>query len=268
MTDRLTIELHDHVAHVQLNRPDKLNALDMAMFEALNAAPAQLRAMDDVRAVVLSGAGASFCSGLDVASFMSEPEFARRAFDAVDGSAANFAQHAAVGLRALDVPIIAAVHGRCFGGGLQIALGADFRFAAPDTQMSVMEIKWGIIPDMGITQTLRDIMRLDQAKELAMSGRLLEASEALSLGLVTRLHDDPIDAALSFAGELAGRSPDAISGIKTLFDAAWHGAPATGLALEASIQRTILGHPAQMEAARAVFEKRAPVFKARQKPDL
>jgi enoyl-CoA hydratase/carnithine racemase len=265
MTDKVTIECAGHVAHVRLNRPDKLNALDPAMFEGLNEAPARVRSMDDVRAVVLSGAGSSFCAGLDVSSFLSAPGFAERAFEPVPDTAANVAQYAALGLRSLDVPVVAAVTGRCFGGGLQIALGADFRFASPDAQLSVMEIKWGIVPDMGITQTLRDLLPLDQAKELAMTGRVVDAAEAQRLGLVTRVCDDPVAEALAFAGALAERSPDAISGIKTLFDGAWHADAAEALALEASTQKSLLGHPAQMEAARAVFEKRAPVFAPRRR---
>lgn len=265
MTDRVTIEFDGHVAHVRLNRPDKLNALDPAMFDALVQAPAKVRDLEDVRAVVLSGAGSSFCAGLDVQSFLSAPGFVERAFTSAPGSVANMVQFAALGLRSLDVPVIAAVNGRCFGGGLQIALGADFRFVSQGAELSVMEIKWGIVPDMGITQTLRDLVSLDQAKELAMTGRIVEAGEALNLGLATRICEDPIADALAFAGSLAERSPDAISGIKALFDGAWHAAADEGLALEAAIQRTLLGRPAQIEAASAVFEKRAPVFGPRQR---
>ncbi|MFK8017970.1 MAG: crotonase/enoyl-CoA hydratase family protein [Gammaproteobacteria bacterium] len=260
MNDRVTIELQEHVAHVQLNRPDKLNALDVEMFEALNDAPQRIGELGDVRAVVLSGAGPSFCSGLDVASCMSSPAFMQRAFDNIEGTPANFVQHVAVAWRYLTVPVIAAVTGRCYGGGLQIALGADLRFVAADAQLSVMEIKWGIVPDMGITQTLRNLVRIDQAKELAMSGRLVDGEEACALGLATRVCDDPVADALAYAATLAGRSPDAIRGVKRLFNEAWQGDGDAGLALEAAIQKTLLGQPAQLESARAVFEKRQPRF--------
>jgi enoyl-CoA hydratase/carnithine racemase len=260
MSDRLLIDLIDHVAHVRLNRPEKLNALDYEMFQALNEAPARIRAMDDVRAVVVSGEGTSFCSGLDVQSMMRSPEFFQKAFEKIEGGAANFAQHAALGIGALPVPVIAAIHGHCFGGGLQIALGADFRLMSEHADMSVMEIRWGIIPDMGITAALRDIVPRDQIKELAMTGRVLLAKEAHQMGLVTRLCADPVTEALALARDIAGQSPDAIRAIKRLFDTGWQGSVDEGLALEARLQQTLLGRPAQMEAVQAAFEKREPEF--------
>ncbi|MFK7887354.1 MAG: crotonase/enoyl-CoA hydratase family protein [Gammaproteobacteria bacterium] len=260
MSDRLLIDVVDHVAHVRLNRPAKLNALDFEMFHALNAAPATIAAMDDVRAVVVSGEGKSFCSGLDVQSMMQSPEFFQKAFAPVDGTSANFAQHAALGLGALPMPVIAAIQGHCFGGGLQIALGADFRLMADDADMSVMEIRWGIIPDMGITAALRDIVARDQVKELTMTGRVIGADEAHDLGLATRVCADPVAEALVLAHEIAQQSPDAIRAAKRLFDEAWHGSVEEGLALEARLQQTLLGRPAQMEAMQAAFEKRLPEF--------
>lgn len=260
MSDRLLIDVVDHVAHVRLNRPQKLNALDFEMFQALNAAPAHIAALEDVRAVVVSGEGKSFCSGLDVQSMMQSPEFFQTAFSPVEGTPANFAQHAALGLGLLPIPVIAAVHGHCFGGGLQIALGADFRLMADTADMSVMEIRWGIIPDMGITAALRDIVARDQLKELAMTGRVFGADEARELGLATRICADPVAEALVLAHEIAQQSPDAIRATKTLFDQGWQGTTADGLALEAKLQQGLLGQPAQMEAVTAGFEKRPPKF--------
>ena len=261
MSNRVVIDVADHVAHVRLNRPEKLNALDMPMFEALIEAPATLAERDDVRAVVVSGEGDSFSSGLDVVSLMQSPDLAQRAFEPVDGYEGNFAQTAAMALGRLPVPVIAAIRGRCYGGGLQIALGADLRIAEPDAELSIMEIRWGLVPDMGITVALRDFMPLDRAKWLTMTGRTLSGIEALDLGLVTQVSDDPVTAALALAGDLAGRSPDAVRGTKRLFDAAWHGPRAAALALEADVQKGLLGQPNQVEAVRAAFEKREPKFR-------
>lgn len=259
--DRVLIDLEDHVAHVRLNRPDKLNALDMAMFEALVAAPARIAALPAVRAVVISGEGASFCSGLDVASLMQSPDLVARAFEPVEGTDANFVQFAAAGIGQLPVPVIAAVHGRCYGGGLQIALGADLRVAAPDADLSIMEVRWGLVPDMGITTALRDLMPLDRAKWLTMTGKNVSGQEAVALGLATQISDDPVTTALALARDIAERSPDAIRGAKRLLNGAWHGPSAEALALEATVQQGLLGHPAQVEAVRAAFEKRPARFK-------
>jgi len=161
----------------------------------------------------------------------------------------------------LPVPVIAAIHGVAYGGGCQIALGADIRIASPDAKLSVMEIKWGLIPDMSLTQTLRDLVPLDVAKELTFSGRVLSGTEAKALGLVTRVADDPLQAALELAREIAGKSPDAVRAAKRLFEVAWHADSATGLELEQSLQGALIGTPNQIEAVKANFEKRAPKFK-------
>jgi enoyl-CoA hydratase/carnithine racemase len=151
--------------------------------------------------------------------------------------------------------------GVAFGGGLQIALGADIRIAAPDAKLSVMEIKWGLVPDMSLTQTLRDLVPLDVAKELTFTGRILSGAEAKELGLVTRLADDPLAAALAMAQEIAGKSPDAIRAAKKLFEESWHADPRTGLELESTLQVALIGQPNQVEAVKANFENRAPAFK-------
>jgi enoyl-CoA hydratase/carnithine racemase len=172
----------------------------------------------------------------------------------------NFFQRSAYVWKQLPVPVIAAVHGVAYGGGLQIALGADLRIARPDARFSILEIKWGLIPDVALTQTVRDILRLDVAKELTWTGRILDGNEALGLGLVTRLSDDPLAAALETAREIASKSPDAIRHGKRLLEEAWHADAHTGLALEAKLQGKLIGSPNQVEAVKAALEKRDARF--------
>lgn len=265
MTERVQVTIEDGVADVRLNRPEKLNALDRPMFEALVAAGQRLAADRGVRAVVLSGEGRGFCAGLDFGSFMAmagegadpgESLLERRSGD----SPANFAQHAAWVWTEVPVPVVAALHGVVFGGGLQIALGADIRIAAPDAQLSVMEIKWGLVPDMSGTQTLRHLVRLDVAKELTFTGRIVDGREAAALGLVTRVAEAPREAALAMAREIAGKSPDAIRAGKRLLTQAPLVAVGDGLALEARLQRGLLGSANQVEAVGANLQKRPPRF--------
>ncbi|NLY95103.1 MAG: enoyl-CoA hydratase, partial [Myxococcales bacterium] len=187
MTERVLVEIHEHVAHVRLHRPDRHNGLDLAMFEGIVAAADSLAARGDVRAVVLSGEGKSFCAGLDFQSFMTDPSNNRRLLERPEGEVANLAQAVSWKWTALPVPVVAALHGAVFGGGLQIALGADVRIASRDVRMSVMEIEYGLVPDMGLTQTLPRLVRADVARELAFTGRVVEAEEAAAIGLVTRL---------------------------------------------------------------------------------
>lgn len=268
MTELVTIDIEAGVADVRLNRPDKYNALSPAMFEAIIEAGASLATNPAVRAVVVSGNGPGFCAGLDFTSFqgMGDRGDADQATGATDAFAAdgagpeNRGQRPAWGLKQLPVPVIAAVHGVAYGGGLQVALGADIRLAAPDAKLSVMEIKWGLVPDMGLTATLRDIVRLDVLKELTFTGRIVSGEEAVGLGLVTRVVDDPLAAALELAREIAGKSPDAIRHGKRLIEESWAGDVATGLGLEASLQKELIGSPNQLEAITANFEKRAPAF--------
>src|SRR5882724_217050 len=206
MSDRITVSMQDGVADVRLNRPEKMNALDSAMFEGIVETGAALARDRALRAVVVSGEGRAFCAGLDFGSFMGMANRERPARSLVDrdaDSVANFAQRAAYVWTELPVPVIAAVHGVAFGGGLQIALGADIRFVTPDAQLSVMEIKWGLVPDMSGTQTLRRLVRLDVAKELTFTGRIVSGTEAERLGLVTRVMESPRDAALETAMEIA-----------------------------------------------------------------
>ncbi len=267
MSKLVTIETENHVAHVKLNRPEKYNALSAGMFEAIVSAGKSVAADHSVRAVVLSGEGKGFCAGLDFESFMAmgekEKEDGMVFFNKPDGSPANYAQLVGYIWKQVPVPVVAAVHGVAFGGGLQLALAADVRLAGRDARFSVMEIKWGLVPDMSGTQTLRDLVRLDVAKELTYTGRIVGAEEAAELGLVTRICDDPLKAALEMAAEIAGKSPDAIAAGKQLLDNAWHGSSADGLDLEAKLQKGIIGQANQVEAAMANFENRPPNYSDR-----
>lgn len=267
MTDLVTIETKDGVADVRLNRPEKYNALSGEMFEAIIDAGQKLAEAKDVRAVVLSGNGRGFCAGLDMDSFQGMAEADTGNAGVADSLLArgdapeNHAQRPAYVWKRLPVPVIAAIHGVAYGGGIQIALGADIRFAAPDAKLSVMEIKWGLIPDMSLTQTLRDLVPLDVAKELTFTGRIVSGQEARELGLVTHVAEHPLQAAMELAREIAGRSPDAIRAGKKLYEDSWHADAKTGLALEASLQTELIGSPNQVEAIVANFEKRTPNFK-------
>ncbi len=263
MPQRVSVRVEGGVADVRLARPEKLNALDGEMFEALVAAGEGLAADRSVRAVVLSGEGRAFSAGLDVASFAGRGGggsvvdlFARS-----PGSPANLAQRAAWVWTEIPVPVVAAIHGVAFGGGLQIALAADLRFVSPEARLSVMEIKWGLVPDMSGTQTLRRLVRLDVAKELAYTGRVVGGAEAVELGLATHLADAPREAAFELAREIAGRSPNAVRAAKRLLDASGVVGVAEGLRLEEELQRGLLGQPNQVEAVRANVEKRDPRFR-------
>ena len=250
------------VADVRLNRPEKLNALDAAMFEGLVETGRRLAADTSVRAVVLSGEGRGFCAGLDFVSFMAMggggggPRLLAREPD----SPVNAAQRAAWIWAEVPVPVIAAIHGVAFGGGLQIALAADLRFVTPEAQLSVMEIRWGLIPDMTGTQTLRHLVRLDVAKELTFSGRIVTGHEAVALGLATRVEASPRDAALALAREIAQRSPDAIRAGKKLLNASVTAGVEDGMRLEEQLQRALIGSPNQLEAVQANMERRPPRF--------
>jgi enoyl-CoA hydratase/carnithine racemase len=261
VSDRVSVRRDGGIADVRLSRPEKLNALDAAMFEALVETGERLAGDRGLRSVVLSGEGRAFSAGLDVAGFLGAGGGGSRDFfERSHASPANFAQRAAWVWTELPVPVIAAIHGVCFGGGLQIALAADVRFVAPDARLSVMEIKWGLVPDMSGTQTLRRLVRLDVAKELTYTGRIVTGEEAVGLGLATHLADSPREAAFELAREIAGRSPSAVRAAKRLLDASGVGTVEEGLRLEESLQRGLLGRPNQLEAVRANAEKREPDF--------
>ena len=265
MNERVKITKTGHVAEVAMIRADKFNAVDAAMFTALSEAGEALKGDPDIRAVVLHGKGEHFCAGIDISSFqgpMSDVTAIRkRILHLGDGEIANEFQKPTFVWKELDVPVIAALHGVAYGAGCQIALAADIRIAAPGTRLSVMEIKWGLIPDMGIMTTLPRLVRMDVAKDLVLSGRVIGADEALSIGLVTRIAADPLVEARTLAAEIAERSPDAIRGDKMLLERVWNASPAEALRLEAELQAEVIGGTNQMEAVFANLQKRKPAFK-------
>jgi len=262
LTNRVEVEISGHIAAVKLNRPAKRNAVDLAMFRELTEAAARLKSDSAVRAVVLYGEGASFCAGIDISVFQGEGIGAVGGdlMQAREDSPANFFQSAAYAWHELAVPVVAALHGTVFGAGLQIALGADIRYATPDAKMSIMEIKWGIIPDMGISVLLRNIVATDKVRELAYTGRVFSGTEAAEIGLVTSVCDDPKSKALSVAAEIASKSPDAIRAIKKLINESWQKDHGGALRHEAELQRALMGGANQVEAVSANMNNRAALF--------
>ncbi len=264
--DRVAVQIGaDGVAQVRLSRPDKMNALDPAMFDGILAAGAALQQARGLRAVVLHGEGRSFCAGLDMANFGNMAQGGT----SVSGTSgllprthgqANRFQQVAWQWRTLAVPVIAAVQGVAYGGGLQIALGADVRLLAADARMSVMEMQWGLVPDMAGIPLLRELVRADIARDLVFSARVVPADEACAIGLGTRICPDPLAEALAMARSIAGRNPDAVRGAKRLLNQMPDQDEAALLLAESVEQQRLIGSPNQRETVRAVLEKRAARF--------
>jgi enoyl-CoA hydratase/carnithine racemase len=258
--ERVRISRVGGVADVRMVRSDKLNAIDRAMFTALMEAGVALSRDPKLRAVVLSGEGAAFCSGLDIPSLMAGRDPGPSLITRTGDSPANLAQRCAWVWQEVPVPVIAAVHGVAYGGGFQIAMGADIRFVAPDARLSLREVHWGLIPDVAVTQTLRHVVRHDIAKELTFTARVVSGSEAVALGLATHVSEAPHADAMALAQEIAARSPDAVRAAKALWNQALDGSVEEGLRLEEKLQRTLMGRPNQTEAVQANLAKRAPKF--------
>ena len=240
MTERVLVSVDGGIARVRLNRADKRNALDLEMFQAIARAQQRVRGERGVRAVILEAAGEDFCSGLDVKSMMSNRAAMVKLLWKWLPWQANLAQQVSVGWRRMRVPVIAAVQGRCWGGGLQIALGADFRIVHPQATLSVMEGKWGLIPDMGGTLALRNLLGRDQAMRLAMTAEVVDAETALKLGLVSEINPQVDQAAQTLAAQITERSPDAVAAVKRLYRKSWHGSEGAVLARETAYQWRIL----------------------------
>ncbi|MDC5699104.1 crotonase/enoyl-CoA hydratase family protein [Intrasporangium calvum] len=254
------------IARVQLNRPDKLNGLTLEMLESLADTAHQLRSDRAVRAVILSGSGESFCAGLDFATVLKKPRAIATAFVPRPWLGTNTFQEACWAWRRLPVPVVAAVHGHCFGGGVQIALGADFRFTTPDAQWSVLEAKWGLIPDMSGIQSLTEVVGIDVAKRLTMTGSVITGEEAAAIGLATGVAQDPLAAAEELIGQVMTRSPDAVAAAKRLFEGTWSAGPRRTFARERAEQlRLLLRTPNTRAAQRAAFTKEAADFGPRRK---
>lgn len=276
MSDRVLITITDGVADVVFNRADKRNALDNSMFLAIAEAGERLKTEPGLRAVVISGDGASFCAGLDFSSFQamaggseagdsdgSQPDTAASEGSPgtmEDGRITHLGQQVCWVWQELPVPVIAAVHGHALGGGLQIALGADIRIVHPDTKLSVREVHWGLVPDMTGTFVLSTLVRPDVAKELTFTARVFSGTEAAELGLVTRLSDDPKADAMTLAREIAGQSPGAVRGSKELFNRIANDGAAEQFAAERRVIGAQIGSPNQVEAVMAGFENRPPVY--------
>ena len=265
---RVTVDMvgaDKNIAAVTLNRPEKLNALDMNMFRAVRDVAEDLADDKKIRAVILSGSGKGFCAGLDVKSVASSPVSSVGELLRKPGASEHscLAQDVGYSWRKLRVPVIAALHGVCFGGGLQIALGADIRIASPACKLSVMEAKWGLIPDMSLTVTLRDLVRIDVAKELTMTGRVFEGDEALRMGVVTKLADDPYEEALKLAEQIVGRSPDSVACAKELLQRTWHASEQECLEVETELQKQLLASWNQLAASARAFGASFVPYKAR-----
>jgi enoyl-CoA hydratase/carnithine racemase len=266
MSERVSCTVSDGVADVRLTRPEKRNALDRAMFSAIIDAAEQVQGDRSVRAVVLSGEGKAFCAGLDTSLFaaMADRDGAggatQRDTGGVAGSIRVDAVRAVRSWTELPVPVIAAVHGVAVGGGFQLALGADLRIVAPDAQLGVFEIKWGIVPDMCGTQLLPPLVGPDVAKDLMFTARVVSGAEAKAMGLATRVADDPRAAALELAAEVASRNPDAIRVMKRLVDLSWGSTLADGLRAEQELTEGMIGSPNQLEAVMANLEQRPGKF--------
>lgn len=269
--NRVTIEVVDGVADVRMNRADKRNALDNAMFTSLAAAGEYLKTQSEIRAVVLSGDGASFCAGLDFGSFQAMAEGPKTEAGAKNESGMNagamsegrithLAQQVCWVWQEVPVPVIAAVHGHALGGGMQIALGADIRFVHPDTQLSVREVHWGLIPDMTGTLMLSRLVRPDIAKELVFTAKVISGREGFEIGLATHLSDDPRSDAMVLAREIAGRSPDAVRGAKKLLNLQANDGAAQQFAHEREVIGRLIGQANQVEAVMSHFEKRPPNY--------
>lgn len=263
--DRVVMSVSDGIADIRMNRADKRNALDNAMFTSLAAVGEYVKRLDDVRAVVLSGEGASFCAGLDFGSFQAmagggSSSGSMNAGSMADGRITHLAQQVCWVWQEVPVPVIAAVHGHALGGGMQIALGADIRIVHPDAQLSVREVHWGLIPDMTGTLILSRLVRPDVAKELVFTAKVISGKEGHDVGLASHLSSDPHADAMTLAREIASKSPDAVRGAKRLLNRLVNDGAAGQFAAERETIGQLIGSANQVEAVMSHFEKRPASF--------
>ncbi len=263
MEQRVLVEMNDGIATVTMNRPDKLNGLDYEMFVGLVEAAKQIKRDRSVRVVILRGEGRGFCAGLDFKSWGKSRGRMMRSFIKWGFAKTNLYQRAGWCWRELPVPVIAVVQGVCYGGGLQIALAADMRIATPDADLSIMEAKWGLIPDMSGSVSLRELLPMDQAMRLTMTGERFSGTRAAELGLVTEISSNPLATAQALAREIASRSPDAVVLTKKLFRTSWMASERKAFRIECALQFKLLFGRNHREAIKANGEKRAPVFTPR-----
>ena len=271
INDRVELTIGNHIATVRLARADKMNALDIKMFDALAATGEKIRNTQDVRVVIVTGDGGNFCAGLDKSNFESilqktagedSAEASRVGSNLSERThgIANLVQHVVWLWRELPMPVIAAIDGMALGGGLQIALGADMRYAAADSKFSILEMKWGLVPDMSSTQIMRHLVSDDIIRELTYTARIFSAQEAKQWGFITDIKDQPLEHAQSLAEQIVNQNPHAIRGAKQIIDKANYQSAAEGLLMESEIQDQIIGTPNQIEAVMSVMQKRKPVF--------
>ncbi len=258
MSERVTISVENHIADVRFNRPDKMNALDPEQIDAIIDATDKLAEMKDVRAIVLSGNGKGFCAGLDMSSFTSSGTTSSLT-DRSHGNANKY-QHVVLQWRRLAAPVIVAIHGACVGGGLQFASAADVRIATPDSKLSIMEMRWGLIPDMGSYTTWRSFVRDDILRELTYTNRIFSGEEGKELGFVSHVADDPLAKAMELAAEIAGKNPDAIKAAKRLMNKLPDMNEDEILMMESVEQNNVSREPNQKEAVMAFMQKRAANF--------
>jgi enoyl-CoA hydratase/carnithine racemase len=264
MSKTLTTSITSGIATVTLNRPQKKNAMSFEMMGELYEIGCALKETSGLRAVIINGSDGTFCAGIDLADLMQTAsqlnEMRQKLSHQIAPEIGNFFQAPCTIWAQLDVPVIAAINGIAIGAGAQLALGADFRIMAPNARFGLLEAKWGLIPDMGVTQSLPQLIRADQAMDLMMTGRLMDADETLAMGLTTRISDDPLEAAIQMAEGFAQQSPDALRGCKRLINTTW-GKTTTALSIEAELQSQIIGMPHQMEKVAATLAKRPATFK-------
>lgn len=263
MPRHITVTRDGDVAHLRLARPEKLNGLTLEMLDDLVSSAGELRRDRDLRAVILSGEGDSFCAGLDFATATKDPVGIAKAFAPRPWRGTNTFQEACWALRRIPVPVVAAVHGHCFGGGVQLALAADLRITRADATWSVLEGRWGLIPDMSGVHALSQLVGIDVAKKLTMTAEMISGDEAVRLGLATETADDPVAAATELAGRLALRSPDALAATKRVFDRTWTSGPRRTFARERAEQLGLLVAQNTRRAREAAFRRTAPDFRPR-----
>ena len=258
--NKVLVEVQDHIAWVYLNRPEKLNGLDLDMFHGLVAAAKKIRKDRSVRAVILAAKGESFSAGLDFKAVSKNPSMIPKLFLKFPWTKMNLAQRIAHIWRDLPVPVICAIHGNCFGGGMQIALAADYRIATPDANLCIMEMKWGLVPDMGGYALWRGLVRDDVLRELTYTNRIFNGTEAQEMGFATHVSDNPLDDAMALAKQIALKNPDAIKASKRIFNSMQDATDAELLMAESVEQDKIIRTPNQMEAVFAEMQKRKPAF--------
>lgn len=213
----LAVQLSAEVLNITLQRPEKKNAMSFAMIDELISVAKQVKKQRNIRAVIINGVEQTFCAGLDLGDLNNPKNQLYAAWELSKPWQSHF-QQACLIWQEVPVPVIAVLQGHCLGAGLQLALGADIRISTAECKFAIMEAKWGLVPDMGLTQAALGVLNADVLKELAMSARIIEGDEAHSLGLVTHVSDEPLAHAKQLAEEFLTRSPDAVLASKRMIN--------------------------------------------------